>query len=535
MFDKKSKNIIIFLIILILGFILFMIFNNNEITNIKINTNMIIIFPGESEKIEIVTDAKDVLWSSSDSNIAKVSDDGTVVGVDVGTAKIKASNSYSNDECIVKVIENEIERIEFEEFEYELVVGNEYNLIPIITPNKLQDKKLYWESSDENVATVNDGNIVGISNGEVTIKAIAGEKEAECTVKVVTLVEDFKLEQDSITVEVDEIKPIGTIFIPEDASNKEIIWESSDPTVASILNGEVNGVSVGNATITATTKDGNRESSCEITVIPKPKYTIKFTDSNKTVVIEKGSKLGNTPTPKKNGYIFLGWYTKKDGGNKIDSTTIIESNMTLYAHWKNSETYEQGPGSGIYSRTVTYMGRTFKDYKQTRITNLYNGGSIKERGCGPISLASVLSGYMNVNYMDVVAKTGLSTSFGQIGNAIDKYGLHHSGLYAYNSNDHNTAKVRERTNQGISELKSGHQLIALVSGAKYCQSHSCNGHNWVAYAKNNHFIAIIGVKKDNETVIVFNPLDGKEEDSKLYDIIAYFMPGGGKGFMVVYK
>lgn len=58
--------------------------------------------------------------------------------------------------------------------------------------------------------------------------------------------------------------------------------------------------------------------------------------TKKTVLttVKKGSKLANLAiTPKRNGYTFKGWYTKKSGGNKITKNTKPTKTLTIYAHW----------------------------------------------------------------------------------------------------------------------------------------------------------------------------------------------------------
>ncbi len=57
---------------------------------------------------------------------------------------------------------------------------------------------------------------------------------------------------------------------------------------------------------------------------------------NKTVNI--GSKYGQLPIPVRNGYIFDGWYTEKEEGERIDESSIvtITEDHTLYAHWGNT-------------------------------------------------------------------------------------------------------------------------------------------------------------------------------------------------------
>ena len=51
---------------------------------------------------------------------------------------------------------------------------------------------------------------------------------------------------------------------------------------------------------------------------------------------KNGAKVGKLLTPKKSGYTFGGWYTKKSGGTKITATTKVKKKVTYYAHWKKN-------------------------------------------------------------------------------------------------------------------------------------------------------------------------------------------------------
>ena len=70
------------------------------------------------------------------------------------------------------------------------------------------------------------------------------------------------------------------------------------------------------------------------------KYTLSFDPNGGTVnptskTVSYGSHYGDLPTPTKSGNTFLGWFTEKDGGTQVSSTTTMgASNVTLYAHWK---------------------------------------------------------------------------------------------------------------------------------------------------------------------------------------------------------
>ena len=53
-----------------------------------------------------------------------------------------------------------------------------------------------------------------------------------------------------------------------------------------------------------------------------------------SININKGSNIKKFPaTPKRTGYAFKGWYTKKTGGTKISVNTKPTKSVTLYAQW----------------------------------------------------------------------------------------------------------------------------------------------------------------------------------------------------------
>ena len=71
-----------------------------------------------------------------------------------------------------------------------------------------------------------------------------------------------------------------------------------------------------------------------------PKYTVQFHANGgtggKTFTLEKGTKLGEYMkqlSPKWEGRIFKGWWTKKAGGDRITDTDVVTGNTIYYAHW----------------------------------------------------------------------------------------------------------------------------------------------------------------------------------------------------------
>ena len=76
---------------------------------------------------------------------------------------------------------------------------------------------------------------------------------------------------------------------------------------------------------------------------PEVTYTLTYNANGGSVspsnkVLKKGEQYGTLPTPTRSGYKFDGWYTAKDGGSKVSSTTVITANTTIYAHWTKTST-----------------------------------------------------------------------------------------------------------------------------------------------------------------------------------------------------
>ena len=75
------------------------------------------------------------------------------------------------------------------------------------------------------------------------------------------------LSEDNITLDINERKQLSAIITPAEACNKYCAWTSSDESIATVDdNGNVRGISTGDAVITATTYDGGLTATCNVTV-----------------------------------------------------------------------------------------------------------------------------------------------------------------------------------------------------------------------------------------------------------------------------
>lgn len=100
-------------------------------------------------------------------------------------------------------------------------------------------------------------------------------------------IKDITLSIDNATIQKGSTDSIKITITPEDATD-EIIWESSNPSIVSVDNGMITGITSGKATITARSKDGNVSDSIEITVYSKVNEVILNKES---VTLLKGNSI----------------------------------------------------------------------------------------------------------------------------------------------------------------------------------------------------------------------------------------------------
>ena len=120
----------------------------------------------------------------------------------------------------------------------------------------------------------------------------------------------------------EENKLVATVT-PEAATNKEVTWSSNNPEVATVdQNGKVVAQKPGNATITVTTKDGNKTATCEVTVKETPVAVTGVGLNTNKVELSVGeeNKLVATVTPEAAANRDVAWNSSKPAVATVDST-----------------------------------------------------------------------------------------------------------------------------------------------------------------------------------------------------------------------
>ena len=126
---------------------------------------------------------QEVWWSSSNSSVASV-DNGFVTAFKAGTATItvETDDGGKTATCNVTVVAKEIPvtSVSLDQTKIELIEGDEITLTATVKPHDATNKNVTWTSSNESVATVDNGKITAVKDGSatITVKTKEGNKSA---------------------------------------------------------------------------------------------------------------------------------------------------------------------------------------------------------------------------------------------------------------------------------------------------------------------------------------------------------------------
>ncbi|MFA7078023.1 MAG: Ig-like domain-containing protein, partial [Syntrophomonas sp.] len=219
--------------------------------------------------------------ASVDETIATVNASGIVTPIAAGTTAITVTTVDGNKtaSCTVTVGTTPVAvtDITLNHSAYTLNKGDSnLVLIPFIAPADATNTNVTWTTGSAAVATVANGTVTAVGPGSTEIRATTqdGSKIAECTITVVTPVKGIDLDKATISGLVgDTEQSLAATISPAAANNKQVVWTSSDPAIASFiesapgaLTGKVRFLAPGTANITATTVDGGYADSCTVTV-----------------------------------------------------------------------------------------------------------------------------------------------------------------------------------------------------------------------------------------------------------------------------
>ena len=237
-------------------------------------------------------DKQGVIWSTSNPEIATVSQSGSVKGIKAGTVEITAYLPLSGVSATktVTVRGKTITKITL--YNCSVTVGTTSQITRSISPGYDFLNDVVWSSSNEAVATVDQtGVVTGVTPGTAIITAYspAGNVSGTCTVTVTAPATSVTLEPTLLTLTVGHTGQLTATVLPDNTTDT-LSWSSNNTSIATVSsNGAVTGVKAGTAMITARTTSG-KQATCMVTVVPAPVNPESVTLDQRSVVTYLGEE-----------------------------------------------------------------------------------------------------------------------------------------------------------------------------------------------------------------------------------------------------
>ena len=217
-----------------------------------------------------------LIWSSSDTGVVKVDENGLVTAVADGEAEIevRTADAAFSDVCrvTVKLAEVPVSGITLDREEVELTaVDTVCQLAAAIVPENADDQKIYWSSSDTSVASVSeDGVVTAVGAGvtEITAETRDGGYTLSCRITVIRLIDVLTLDHGTLNLKTGETQRLTVTIAPDKVSSNEVKWTSSNTNIAAVdSDGVVTAAAPGTAYIRCRAQDGSMATaSCKVIV-----------------------------------------------------------------------------------------------------------------------------------------------------------------------------------------------------------------------------------------------------------------------------
>lgn len=224
-----------------------------------------------------------------------------------------------------------------------VVMGDSYTLGYEIRPEKAKNVSVTWTSYNPEVASVENGVILGKTPGVCTVEAKTrnGKKSlCEVTVKKPD-VSSVSLSESSLTMECGEEYTLSYTILPELAADEALTWTSDDPDVASVAGGVITANAPGSCSITASARNGV-SGSCSITVLNPAAASISLSRSSVTLDVGDSSAINYTIEPAGAAETGVTW-------SSSDSSVAEVSNGVIYAYAAGSCTITVRTENGLTS------------------------------------------------------------------------------------------------------------------------------------------------------------------------------------------
>lgn len=273
------------------------------VTGITVNPSELLLEEKEAKELKATVEPanatnKGVIFSSSNTNVAVVSNDGLVTAVNNGTAIITVTSKENSSiiaKCSVKVGKPVmVTDVTVQPAELNLKTDGTYQLSVSVLPSNADERGVTFESSNTAVATVSASGLVTAKGpGTATITATAKDgsgKKATCTVTVTQPVKGVTVSPASVVIQKGNVQKLTASVVPANATNQELVYKSSNETVAIVSkDGIITGLNEGWATITVCSEENQAIYGTCTVKVGLPVYVTKITLDTTNVTMWAGA------------------------------------------------------------------------------------------------------------------------------------------------------------------------------------------------------------------------------------------------------
>lgn len=238
-------------------------------------------------------------WSVSDETVIKHNADGTILSLKEGFAEVTAKSTDGGHIAKCKVSVKNIpvaENITLSDYSLVMYVDDNHSLTAEVTPDDAVDKEVTWRSSNEAVATVENGKVKAKGYGKADITAFVTTNDAvsaTCTVQVYEHTTGIEMSANAIEISIGEKAALIANTLPLNTSDGQIEWSISDESIVEFNeDGTIVALAEGIAEIIAESVDGGHVAKCTITVKGTNSIDEVLNDSNASFRIYNTHGIG---------------------------------------------------------------------------------------------------------------------------------------------------------------------------------------------------------------------------------------------------
>ena len=235
---------------------------------------------------------------------------------------------YIEDKWIV-----EVTGITLNQTNITLEKGKLTRLVATITPTNATNKIVTWSSSNIKVATIDGiGNVEAKSEGITIITAKSSNgKTATCKIEVKSSIVDvtsISLNKTALTLTKGNTATLIATISPSNATNKNIIWSSSNQNIVEVYNGKITAKNKGTATITATSSNG-KKATCTITVtlpVEKPieVSSVILKQIDRTIAVNESLQLNAVVLPANASNKTITWSSSDSNIAIVNNNGVVK-------------------------------------------------------------------------------------------------------------------------------------------------------------------------------------------------------------------